>query len=146
MEIQFKEKMPTWFWIVAVLGCAWNIFGVVQFIQSVTATQESFVAMGMTESQAKTMLTYPLWMTIAFAIGTFGGLVGSVLLLVRKKLATPIFIASLVGYIILYIGDITEGVFEAIGIQQVIILTTVVLVAAVLLWFSKHFESQKQLK
>ncbi len=78
-------------------------------------------------------------MTGAFAVGVFGGLLGTVLLLFRNKLATPIFLASLAGYVLLYIGDITEGVFAAIGISQVVILTIVVLIAAGLAWMSLHF-------
>lgn len=135
-------SVPVWFWIVAILGLAWNLFGVVQFVQSVVATEESLMAMGMTQVQAQTMKTYPMWMTIAFAVGTFAGLIGCLLLLLKKKLSSAVFVASLVGYIILYIGDITEGVFEVMGMQQVIILTTVVLVAIGLLLFSKYFKKQ----
>lgn len=140
------KSVPKYFWVISTLGLVWNVFGLFQFIQSVIATQESLVAMGMTEVQAQTMAGYPIWMTIAFGVGTVGGLIGCILLLLRKKLALPIFITSLVGYIVLYIGDITEGVFEALGIQQVIILTTVVLVASALLWTAQYFKRQNVLK
>lgn len=143
MKLQNSSvNVPVWFWVVAALGLAWNLFGVVQFVQSVVATEESLMAMGMTQVQAHTMKSYPLWMTVAFAVGTFGGLVGCFLLFLKKKTSSAIFAVSLVGYILLYIGDITEGVFEAMGMQQVIILTTVVLVAIGLLLFSKYFKKQ----
>lgn len=145
-QLKLKTTAPKWFWLAASLGLLWNAFGAFQFIQSVIATQESLMAMGMTEVQAKTMSGYPLWMSMAFAVGTFGGLLGCVFLLLRNKFATPIFTASLVGYIVLYIGDITEGVFAALGKQQVIILTTVVLIAAALLWMSRYFDRQDPLK
>lgn len=140
-----QPKVPTWFWILAALGLLWNVFGVFQFAQSVMATKESLIAMGMTDAQAELMKTYPLWMTIAFAVGTVGGLIGSGLLLLRKKMASTVFAISLVGYIILYIGDITEGVFEAMGTSQVVILTMVVFVAAGLLWMSRTFERKRSL-
>ena len=69
---------------VGLLGLAWNIFGTYQFIGSVNATAESLMAMGMSEAQAMVMTKYPLWMTIAFAIGVFGGLIGSILFLLRN--------------------------------------------------------------
>jgi hypothetical protein len=131
--------MPIWFWIVAALGLIWNAYGVYQFVGTVSATQESMMAMGMTAEQAGVYTSIPFWMTGAFAVGVFGGLLGTVLLLFRNKLATPIFLASLAGYVLLYIGDITEGVFAAIGISQVVILTIVVLIAAGLAWMSLHF-------
>lgn len=140
-----KVNVPVWFWIAAILGLIWNLFGVFQFQQSVVSTQESLLAMGLTEAQANVMLTHPVWMTVAFALGTFGGLIGSVLLLFRKKQATFVFALSLAGYVLLYIGDITEGVFAALGAIQVAILTSVVLIAAGLLWLSRAFQQKGHL-
>ena len=68
--------VPLWFWIVSILGLAWNIFGVVQFLGSLSATSDGLVASGLTAEQAAVMLGYPTWMTIAFAVGVFGGLAG----------------------------------------------------------------------
>ena len=70
----------------------------------------------------------------------FGGLLGSVLLMLRNRVATPVFAASLAGYVVLYIGDITEGIFAVMGPPQVVVLTAVVLIAAALLWSSRRFE------
>ena len=130
-------KTPLWFWVAAGLGLAWNVFGAVQFLGSLNATTESLQAQGMTAEQAAVMLGYPVWMTIAFAIGVFGGIIGCILLLLRNRLAYPVFLASLVGYIVLYVGDITEGVFAALGTPQVVVLSVVVLIAAALLWLSR---------
>jgi hypothetical protein len=58
------------------------------------------------------------------------------LLLLKKRQALAVFLASLLGYIALYVGDIVEGVFAALGTPQVIVLSVVVLVAALLLWLS----------
>ncbi len=134
-----KAKLPTWFWIIAVLGLAWNVFGAVQFIASVRATEADLLAQGMTPAQASVMLGYPVWMTVMFAVGVFGGVVGCVLLLLRSAWAVPVFLASLVGYILLYIGDIVHGVFAALGTPQIAVLTLVVLIAAGLLWAARHF-------
>jgi hypothetical protein len=119
------------------LGLAWNIFGVVQFLSSLNATETSLMAQGLTAEQSMVMLNYPTWMTVAFAVGVFGGIIGSVLLALKSRFTVPVFTISLIAYIILYIGDITEGVFAALGASQVIILTFVVTVAAGLLWYAK---------
>lgn len=129
-------KPPTWFWVAAVLGLAWNVFGVVQFLGSINPTAESLAARGMTPDQAAVYMSIPAWMNIAFAIGVFGGLIGSGLLLMRKSAARQVLLASLAGYIVLYIGDITHGVFAALGAPQIIILTIVVAIAAALLWLA----------
>jgi len=137
--------LPKWFWICASLGFAWNLFGVVQFLGTALASQEGLMMSGMTEAQARLYFGLPLWMNVAFAIGVFGGLLGSALLLLRRRQSVLVFAVSLAGYIVLYIGDITEGVFAIMGSSQVIILTSVVLIAAGLLWLARRFEKQSAL-
>lgn len=134
-----KHSVPVWFWIAALLGLAWNIFGVIQFVGSLSATQESLVAGGLSPEQASVMLGYPAWMTFAFAVGVFGGLIGCVLLLLKMRVSVQVFFGSLIGYVVLYVGDLTEGVFAAIGISQVVILSIVVVIAAALFWLSRYF-------
>ncbi|MBC8050674.1 MAG: hypothetical protein H7X92_11100 [Chitinophagales bacterium] len=143
--MSIETKTPAWFWAAAGLGLAWNAFGVVQYLGSVTATRDSLIASGLTAAQAEVMTTYPVWMTIAFAIGVFAGLAGCALLLLRNRLATPVFALSLAGYIVLFIGDITEGVFAALGAPQVAVLTMVVAIAAALLWMARHAERRGSL-
>jgi hypothetical protein len=140
-----RAKTPSWFWAAAVAGLAWNAYGAQQFFGSLLATPESMMAMGMTIEQASLYSSLPVWMTAAFATGVFGGLAGCTLLLLRKRLATPVFLISLLGYLVLYAGDITEGVFAALGAAQVAILTTVVLIAAGLLWVSRYCDKNGQL-
>ena len=78
------------------------------------------------------MTGYPAWMTLAFAVGVFGGLAGSVLLLMRRRAAMPVLRALLVAYVGLWVGDALHGVFAAMGAPQVGILTLVVAIAAAL--------------
>ncbi len=127
-----SSRVPAWLAAIALAGIAWNAFGAVQFIGSLTATTDSLLASGLSQEQAAIMLEYPLWMTIAFGIGVAGGLVGSVLLLWRHPLARPAFGVSLVAYAALWLGDAAYGVFAALGAGQVIILTIVVAIAAAL--------------
>jgi hypothetical protein len=129
------DKPRTVYWLVPALGLAWNSFGIYQFISSATASRESLALMGATPDQAALYAGLPGWMTVAFALGVFGGLAGSLLLGLQRKAALPVLAASLAAYIVLYVGDITEGVFAAFGMQQVAILTAVVLIAVGLLLF-----------
>ncbi len=96
----------------------------------------------MSPEAARLYYGLPPWMTFVFAIGSIGGLVGSLLLLARRSPAVPIFAASLTGYIALFAGDYAYGVFDAIP-GQMAILAFVVAVAAALLgaaWFSRDRE------
>ncbi len=133
---------PAWLWASGLLGLAWNAYGVVQFAGSVRATPDSLVAMGPEPAQAMTMTSYPLWMTAALAVGVFGGLAGSALLLLRRAAALPVLAASLAAYVLLYVGDIAEGVFAAMRPSQVVVLTAVVIIAAGLLWAARRAQAR----
>jgi hypothetical protein len=128
----------TWLSACALGGIAWNIFGIFQFAGSVGATDTRLMASGLTAEQAAVLTGYPGWMTAAFAVGVFGGLAGSLLLLMRRGLASPVLLVSLIAYVALWIGDAVHGVFAALGVQQVLILTLVVVIAAGLLALSRH--------
>lgn len=133
-----STRAPIWLTAAALGGSAWNIFGIVQFAGSVTATEASLIASGFTPEQAAVMTGYPAWMTFAFALGVFGGFAGSILLLLRRPAAVPVLLASVVAYVALWIGDALFGVFAAMGAQQVAILTLVVAIAAALYALARH--------
>ncbi len=128
--IATQTRRPLWLTLTALGGIGWNIFGLVQFAGSVTATADSLMESGLTAEQAAVMTGYPVWMTAAFFIGVSGGLVGSILLALRAALARPVLLASLLAYVALWIGDAVHGVFAAMGAPQVAILSTVVAIAA----------------
>ncbi|AWB49178.1 hypothetical protein HYN69_12285 [Gemmobacter aquarius] len=131
-------RPPLWFHAASIGGIAWNVFGAVQFAGSVTATEASLIASGLTAEQAAVMTGYPGWMTLAFAIGVFGGLAGGVLLLLRRRIALPVLAVSLVAYVALWTGDAVHGVFAAMGLPQVVTLTVVVAIAAALFLLARH--------
>ncbi len=131
-------RAPTWLTVASLGGIAWNLFGAFQFAGAIAATAERLVAAGLTPEQAAVMTGYPAWMTLAFGLGVAGGLAGSVLLLLRHRLAGPVLGVSLSAYGALWIGDAVNGVFAAMGTAQVIILSIVVAIAAALFAASRH--------
>jgi hypothetical protein len=135
---RFSSSAPVWLIAVSLGGIAWNLFGAFQFGASVTATEESLIASGLSAEQAAVMTGYPAWMSLAFAVGVFGGLAGSALLLMRRGAAMPVLGVSLAAYVALWIGDAAHGVFAAMGASQIVIVSVVVAIAAALFAVSRH--------
>jgi len=127
-----KATLPIWVWLFVGLGVAWNLFGIVQLFDFVTQTQSSLMMKGMSPRAADLYYGLPVWMKLAFAIGSFGGLIGSLMLATRNRAAVTVFAASLAGYVALFAGDVSYGVFDAIP-GQLGVLLVVVGVAVVLL-------------
>ena len=90
-----QVKPPVWYWIVASLAVLWNGFGVMNYLRQAYSKAQVIA------EQPPEMQPYfeniPAWATAGFAIAVFGGLLGSVLLLIRKGPIQLLFIASLLG-------------------------------------------------
>ena len=129
------SRIPIWLWAVASLGIMWNVYGLYQFVGSFTPSGQAAMTRGMSPSQAALYLSLPAWISLVFGIGVSGGLLGSILLLLRRSASRPVFVTSFIGYALLFAGDTYYGVFAAIP-AQLAILAAVVLIAAALLWTS----------
>ena len=125
------------FWLIGVIALVWNVLGAVNFF----AQMDPEVLAAYRDSERAIIAGRPAWATVAFATAVFGGALGSLLLLLRKKLACWLFIASLLGVIVTMIHtlrvDIEFGPGEIVGI----ILMPVVF-AAFLIWYAKRAESK----
>lgn len=93
-----KEKAPTWFWIVSVIALIWNLMGCMAYLTQKMMTPEMLEAMP--EAERIAMENMPAWATAAFAFAVWGGAVGSIFLLLRKRIAFITFIISFIGILV----------------------------------------------
>jgi hypothetical protein len=94
--------------------------------------------MQMPEEQRLLMESVPAWATAAFAVAVFGGTLGCVLLLLRKALATPVFIVSMVGVIVqLYHAIAIANAMEVYGPSGMVLPALVVIIGVLLIWYSR---------
>lgn len=137
---------PKWFWLVAGLALLWNLAGLGMFFQMMTMTPES-MAQYYNAEKMELMKQTPSWVNIAFGLAVIAGTLGSILLLLRKNWAFPIFIISLLGVI----GQQTymhflSNTFDVMGKQAMIMPGVVLLIALFLTWFSHRSSMQGWLK
>jgi hypothetical protein len=86
---------PRWFMAAAIAVLLWEIFGCTMYILQVTADRAS-----LPPEQAAMWAATPEWSTAAYAIAVWVGLVGAVLLLMRRRLAEPLLLVSLVAVLV----------------------------------------------
>ena len=125
------------FWIISVLALLWNLMGVMQFIMQVTMTPEALQALPAAEQTLYTDL--PTWVTIAFAVAVFGSALGCVLLLLRRKLSTTVFIVAYAGILVqmvyqLFISKSIEVYGPGMGYGMPIMI---LILGAFLIWYSR---------
>lgn len=134
MENQ-EIKIPKWYWILVVILLLWNLMGVGSFFQHTMISQEALDAMPANE--AELYGKYPLWTHIAFALSVFGGVLGCIGLLLRKKWSKTILIISFVSIIVqmahsLFIAKATE----VYGPGAVVMPIMVILIGVFLVWLA----------
>lgn len=129
-------KTPVWFLVAALLAAAWNGLGVVAFIAETMQTPEQLAQLP--EAQQALYTSKPIWATAAFALAVFGGLLGSLSLLIKKKIATPLFALSLLGLVgqnsyYFLIAKVQDTMPSNSFIMPMVVFT----IAIVLLFFSR---------
>jgi hypothetical protein len=145
MNEQTKTSVPAWFWIIAIVALLWNIMGGMIFLTEVFA-QESMMET-MTEPQKEWVRSTPTWIYIVFAIAVSTGLAGSVFLLLRKRLAVPLFVLGLVAVVIqMAYTMLIAGGLQVMGPSGAVMPAVVVTLALVWLLFSLLFKSKGWLR
>ncbi|WP_299336591.1 hypothetical protein [uncultured Psychroserpens sp.] len=132
-----NTKPPVWFWIISVIALIWNAMGVMQYLAQAYST-DSFKEQ-YTAEQLEMISNAPAWATAAFALAVFGGLLGSLFLLLRKKTAYIFFLISLVAVIVqLYHNFVVVDSMEIMGSIAAVMSGIIVGAAILLLWYSKY--------
>jgi hypothetical protein len=123
-------KTPIHLWIVAGLAVLWNAIGAFDYLMTQTRN-EGYMGQ-FTSEQLEYFYGFPMWVEAAWAIAVWGGLVGAVLLLLRKCLAIPVFVASLVAMVATTIHNygLSDGM-EVVGDTGSLVFTGVIFLISV---------------
>jgi hypothetical protein len=135
MSTELSSKPPGSFYLIGGVALLWNLLGVAAYVSQVTMTPEALSAL----PEAERMLyeNVPSWTTAAFAIAVNGGALGCLLLLLRKAIATPVLIVSLIGVLVqMYHSLFIANSIEVYGPGGAVMPISVVVIAAFLIWYS----------
>ncbi|WP_426041973.1 hypothetical protein [Brevundimonas sp. TWP2-3-4b1] len=131
-------KTPWHLWLVGVVSLLWNGFGGYDFIMSTTQGETYWRASGMTQPMIDYYNAMPTWMYGSWIIGVWGAVIGSILLLLRNKLAVPAFALSLLGAA----GSLIYGLMNPMpGLPPAMAMMAympwvILVIAALLLWYA----------
>lgn len=93
-------KTPWHLWVVGVVSLLWNSMGALDF--TMTQMKNEAYLKALTPEQLTYLYGVPLWVVLAWGVGTWGSLIGSGLLLARCGLALHFFVASFIGMILTF--------------------------------------------
>jgi hypothetical protein len=119
-EAMTAAARPAWkLRAVGVVALLWNAMGAFDYLM--TQTRNADYMANFTPEQLDYFYGFPTWMTAAWAVAVWGGILGAVLLLMRKRLAEPVFLVSFLAMVLttLYSYVLSNGVevFDGVGSQ-----------------------------
>ena len=125
------NKPTAIYWVIGVIALLWNGLGVMAYLARAFMTDEMIAALP-EDQQKEFLVNYPAWVTAAFALAVFGGVLGAVFLLMRKKLAVTLFAISAIAAIAQHIY-----IFMNVEVNSYIMPVLVIVVCIILYWYSK---------
>lgn len=130
-------RTPWHLWLVGVVAVLFNAIGVFDFVMSMAQGPAYMASAGMTPAQIAHYQDMPIWMTADWAIGVFGALLGSVLILLRNKLAWPVLAVSLAAFLLslVYTYVLTDG-GKIMGQQVAITSAVIAALLAFFIWYA----------
>ncbi len=136
--------IPKWFKVMAIIAVIWNLMGVIAFAGHMMMTPEMLMALPQAEQDL--YKNTPLWATIAFACAVIFGFLGSIFLLLKKSVAMPILIISLVGVLVqMYHSFFIVDSMAVYGPGQAVMPVMVIIIAFALVYMAHKANSQQWL-
>jgi CHASE2 domain-containing sensor protein len=131
-----KMKPPVWFWVVSVLALIWNLMGAFNYLMQAYMTDE--MKAELPEDQLALMESTPSWVTAAFAIAVWGGVLGCIALLLRKKWAKPVLLISLIGILAqMSYSFFMSNSMEVYGTTATVMSIIVIIIGIALVYFAR---------
>ena len=130
-----NNKPTSTFWIISVIALIWNAMGVFAYLGQAFMTDEALALLS--ESEQDFYNNLPAWVTAAFAIAVFAGILGCLGLLIRKKWATNLFLLSFIAVIVQFVYNFFLQDFMPVDGASMIWSFVVILIAIFLIGFAR---------
>lgn len=138
-------KPATAFWIVSVVALIWNLMGVAAYFTHVLITPETLQALP--EAERSLYTDVPVWATAAFAVAVWGSTLGCIILLLRKRLAIPVFMIAFAGILVQMVHSLLiSNSIEVYGPGGMVMPVMILLIGAYLIWYSRYAAAKGWLK
>ena len=87
-------KLPIWFWVISILALLYFLMDTMMFYSRMFMLEEMASEVPKQYALIKAM---PAWVNVVFGMEVFGGLMGAIALLSKRKWAFILFCISMIG-------------------------------------------------
>lgn len=103
------RSTPRHLWVVGILALLWSAVGAFDYLM--TQTQNEAYTGQFTPEQLEYFYGFPAWVVAFWALAVWGGVLGALLLLLRKRLAAPVLLVSFLSMVVTSVHNflLSEG-------------------------------------
>ncbi|MGB1369823.1 MAG: hypothetical protein ACPG6I_00285 [Flavobacteriaceae bacterium] len=132
------------YWLISIVALFWNFMGIIAYLGQAYISDD---ALKMLPEENQLYFSYvPAWVTAAFAVAVFGGFLGVIGLIIRKKWAYFLFVISFLALVAQHVYNFfIQNYIEMTGSQMILPIVTFI-VALFLIYFSKQKSQQGVLR
>lgn len=126
-------RTPWHLWVVGVVAVLWDAMGAFDYLMT---QSENEAYMGQfTPEQLEFFYGFPVWVVAFWAIAVWGGVLGSILLLLRKKLAVGVLLVSFLSMVVNTIHNfLLSNGLEVMGEPASLVFSVLIFVFALFLY------------
>ncbi len=139
MSIRFTRIHTPWhLWAVGIISLLWNAMGAFDYVMTQT-NNTTYMAM-FTPEQLDYFTSFPTWAVASWAIAIWSAVLGSVLLLLRRRLAVLAFSVSFVAMVITAFQNYvlsTPNLLDISGVEAGLFSLAIFVVSALLLLYAR---------
>ena len=141
-ELYSRRPLAGWFWAGAIASLLFMLLAVWGQVMSVITDPVSLPL-----DQRVVFEARPVWMIAAYAIAVWAGLAGTVMLLLRRKLAQPLLLVSLIAAVVTFLPyAIVPPVRDNVTTNDIAVAIVVLAITWTIFWFARHSVKRGWLK
>jgi hypothetical protein len=126
-------RVPAWFRVLSILGLFWNALGVYMYLKSVGTFGDPLA--GLDAAHRTLAQSVPPWVTGAFAVAVFAGLLGSLCMVAGKRIARALLLVSVLAVVVQSVWVILFSNARAVeGAMALAMPAVITLIAILLAW------------
>ena len=128
------QPVARWYMIAAIASVLFMLVGCVGFVLD-RMTDPSSLPL----DQRTVVMARPLWSLVAYGLAVWVGLAGAVLLVMKRKLAEPLLLVSLMAAVFTFLPyAVVPGVRDNVSTNDIAFALVILAITWTIFWFARH--------
>ena len=136
------RPLARWYTAAAIASLLFMVLGCAAYLLDVTSDPAQLPL-----DQRVVMEARPTWSMAAYGLAVWVGLAGALLLLLRKKLAQPLLLVSLLAAAMTFLPYVlVAGVRDNVTSNDIAVAVAVLIITWTIFWFARHSDRRGWLR